>query len=561
MTGLGKIAAFGGGHSMNLKEIWTEMEAVPLSSSMNEVFDLFRHNREWPFLPVVDGDRRVVGVVREYDLKGHAYAQFGRDLVKRHSLHQFLKPALILPADITEKELLDASAKNPNPDGVVFTEEGRYRAVLLNQAVLQLFEQQHLETEVRLAQAQKMEAIGTLAGGIAHDLNNILTPILGYAELMSLMLRQGEPINQEMIDQITVSATRAREIVKQILAFSRHQKSERCPVSLSRSIKETIRMISSSLPATIDIEIRLNVENDTVLMNPDEMHRVIMNLCTNAYHAMRERGGQMQITLDHHQGPLLGWSTYSELLLGDYLRLSVADTGGGIEPDLLPRIFEPFFTTKKQGEGTGLGLPIVHGIVSRSKGLISVESRVGKGSTFHLYFPVVVDYSHGVARRSSEINEGEPSELYPVTSGSRILFVDDEFSVTRLASIILPRYGIAVVTENDSRKALAIFRECAQEFDLLVTDQTMPGLTGVDLAREVLLIRPDLPVIMCTGYSEAVSPEEACEAGVCEYVLKPPDFQKLASSIRRQVCLCQRRSGMSHPSAGSLPHRLGMGHV
>lgn len=537
MTGPVRPVAFGGDtHPMNLKEIWTEIEAVPLTSSMHEVFDLFRHHREWPFLPVVDEGRRVVGVVREYDLKGHAYAQFGRDLVKRYSLDEFLKPALVMPSVITEKELLDATARNPNPDGVVFTEEGRYRAVLLNRAVLRLFEQQHLETEVRLAQAQKMEAIGTLAGGIAHDLNNILTPILGYAELMSLMRRQGESIDQEVIDQIAVSATRAREIVKQILAFSRHQKSERCPVSLSRAIKETIRMISSSLPATIDIEIRLNVENDIVLMNPDEMHRVIMNLCTNAYHAMRAHGGRMQITLDHHEGPLLGWSTHTELLLGDYLRLSVADTGVGIDPDLLPRIFEPFFTTKKQGEGTGLGLPIVHGIVSRSNGLISVESRVGKGSSFHLYFPVVMDDICGSTRRSSDQNQVAPGALSPASSRTRILFVDDEFAVTRLASMILPKYGIAVVTENDSRKALEIFREFAQDFDLLVTDQTMPGLTGVDLAREVLLIRPDLPVILCTGYSESVSPEQARKAGVCEYVLKPPDFQQLASSIRRQVC-------------------------
>ena len=538
---------------MNLKEIWTEIDAVPLSLTMHEVFDLFRHHQDWPFMPVVDEGSRVVGVVREYDLKVHAYSQFGRDLVKKVSLREFLKPALILPVGITQKELLDASARNPNPDGIVFTEEGRYRAVLLSRAVLSLFEQQHLESEKRMAQVQKMEALGTLAGGIAHDLNNILTPILGYTELMSLTRRQGESIDEEMIDQITVSATRAREIVKQILAFSRHQKSERCPISLSRCIKETIRMISPSLPATIDIEIRLNVENDIVLMNPDEMQRVIMNLCTNAYHAMRAHGGRMQITLNHHQGPMLGWSTHSELLLGDYLRFSIADTGVGIEPDLLARIFEPFFTTKKQGEGTGLGLSIVHGIVSRSKGLISVESQVGKGSTFHLYFPVVTDDRCGAARQSPETGEVKPSELSPVPSRNRILFVDDEYAITRLASIILPRYGIGVVTENDSRMALALFRECAQDFDLLVTDQTMPGLTGVDLAKEVRFVRPNLPVIMCTGYSEAVSPEEACAAGICEYVLKPLDFQKLASSIRRQVCLCQQRSAMSHPSDGSLP--------
>ncbi|MEI6788874.1 MAG: ATP-binding protein [bacterium] len=517
---------------MNLKDIWTIIEEVPLTASMHEVFDLFRAHRDWPFLPVVDEDRRVVGVVREYDLKAHAYAQFGRDLVKRHQLKEYVKPTLVLPVNVTPKELLDSSAQNTNPDGIVLTEDGKYRAVLLNRAVLSLFEQQHLESEVRLVQAQKMEAIGTLAGGIAHDLNNILTPILGYTELMTYMLKTGEPIEQDIVDQIVVSAMRAREIVKQILGFSRHQKDERCPLNMCSVIKEALPLIRSSLPTTIDIEMQLNVDDCMIMANADEMHRVLLNLCTNAYHAMRARGGRLQITLDDHKGPVLGWCMHDELLLGDYLRLSVSDTGTGIEPDMLPRLFEPFFTTKKQGEGTGLGLPIVHGIVSRCKGVISIESAIGKGSTFHLYLPLLLEgrKADSTVRRN---HPASPEDSHATGLKTRILFVDDEFAVTRLAAMILPKFGISVVTENDSRKALSLFRGNVSAFDLLVTDQTMPGITGLNLAKEVMRISPGFPVIMCTGYSDEVSPDQAREAGIRDYLLKPPDFQQLAASIHQ----------------------------
>ena len=518
---------------MNWSEIWMEIEAVPISANMHQVFDRFRSNRDWPFMPVVDEDRRVLGVVREYDLKGHAYAQFGRDLVKRHPLSDFLRETLVLPASISQKELLDSSAQNPNPDGIVLTDGGTYCAVLLTRTVLRLFEQHHRENEVRLAQAQKMEAIGTLAGGIAHDLNNILTPIIGYAELMSLLLKRGEPIEQDMIDQIVVSAMRARESVKQIVTFSRHQKSERSHLSLGDMVKEAVPLIRSSLPATIEIEMSLNAEADTILANADEMHRVVLNLCTNAYHAMRERGGRLRIVVDRHQGPLLGWSMHDELLLGEYVRLSIVDTGTGIDPALLPRIFEPFFTTKKQSEGTGLGLSIVHGIVSRCKGMISVESTIGQGCSFHLYFPLLTRRAHEKPASSALADTEEERVPLDADGGPRILFVDDEFAVTRLAGAILPKYGIIVETENDSLKALAMLRARVMEFDLLVTDQTMPGITGMELTREVLKMRPDFPVIICTGYSETVSPEQAREAGVREYVHKPVDFQKVAGSIQQ----------------------------
>jgi signal transduction histidine kinase/CheY-like chemotaxis protein len=508
---------------VNLCEIWTDIQPVPIASSMYDVFDIFREHPEWPFLPVVDEDAHVIGVVREFDLKGYAYGRFGRELIRYHPLQDFLKPTLVLALDVPEKTLLDSSAKNPNPDGLVLTDRGRYRATLLNRAVLRLFEQQHLEAEMRLAQAQKMEAIGTLAGGIAHDLNNILTPILGYAELMSYLRKHDEPIEQDVIDQIIVSAMRAREVVKHILAFSRHQETERCPMSLGDVVKDAVRLIGSSLPATIDIEMRLNAQDDRIMANADEIHRVIMNLLANAYHSMRGHEGRLQVTLDRHTGPMLGWSMHTELMLGDYLRLSISDTGTGIDPCILPRIFEPFFTTKTQSEGTGLGLSVVHGILSRCKGMVSVESIVGQGSTFHLYIPSLAEETARSAGAAPTAEAPDADTRRPAESHYR------------MAEKILPKYGISVVTENDSNQALLTFRTHATDFDLLVTDQTMPGFTGVDLTKEVLQIRPGLPVILCTGYSEEVSPEQAREIGVCEYLQKPIDYQQMATSIKKLI--------------------------
>ena len=521
---------------MNLSEWWTNIEAMPLSANMYDVFAKLCNHPEWPLLPVVDAQQRPVGVVREYDLKSYAYGRFGRELIKRHPLSDFLKPILVLSHEIGIKDLLESVAKNPSPDGIVLTSRGQYQAVLLPGALLRLFERQHLESEVRLVQAQKMEAIGTLAGGVAHDLNNILTPILGYTELMSLMQQDGEPIETDMIDQINVSAKRAREVVKQMLAFSRHQKNERCAVRLGEIIKESLRLVRASLPSTIDIEMRLTAEEDTVLANSAELHRVILNLCTNASHAMREHGGQLLISLERHRGHLLGWSLHPEIITGDFLRLSITDTGTGIAPQLLPRIFEPFFTTKKQGEGTGLGLSVVHGIVTRCQGLISVESVVGQGTTFHLYLPCQAQKpaeQHSAPKEASALTDTGSR----CTAGRRIhvLLVDDEFAITRMASVLLPKYGITLETENDSVKALNLLHERTADFDLLITDQTMPGITGVDLARLALEIRPELPIILCTGYSEAVSPEQARDVGICEYLLKPTDFRQMAALIQKRV--------------------------
>ena len=518
---------------MSLSAYWTELESVPVSAEMQEVFEVFARNPVAPFLPVVDHLNFPVGVVHEHDLKEYAYARFGRELVKREPLHHFVRPTLVLPHAVSRDDLLGLVASNPNPEGLVLTNNGVYAAVLFNNVILRLFEANRVETQVRLVQAQKMEAIGTLAGGIAHDLNNLLTPILGYARLLREMVDDGEPIDPEMLDHILVSGMRAKETVGRILAFSRHQKTEQRVLALTDMIKEVLRLIGGSLPATIDTELCLATSDDAVFANPTELQQVIMNLCTNAYHAMREKGGQLQVSLADHQGPLFGWSLHQGPLPASMVRLTVRDTGRGIPEDILPKIFEPFFTTKKQGEGTGMGLAIVHGVVTRAKGAVSVESRVGEGTAFHVYLPRHI-------RVPAVPTEGVGAELSPALSVKmqagrrrmRVLYVDDEFQVARLAQRYLSRHGLDVETENDSAKALSILQDRLGDFDVLVTDQTMPSVSGLELARQALVLKPGFPVILCTGYSELVSPEVAKAAGIRGYLNKPPDYAKMAELIR-----------------------------
>ncbi len=516
-------------------ECWTVLESVSEDAEIQTVFEVFARNRVAPFLPIVDRHGAPIGVIREQDIKEYAYGRFGRELVKREPLEHFIRPSLVLPHTVNRDDLLAAVASNPNPDGLVLTQEGRYRAVMFNSVILRLFEANRVETQVRLAQAQKMEAIGTLAGGIAHDLNNILMPILGYAQLLRELVDSGQPIDVEMLDQILVSGKRAKETVGRILAFSRQQKTEQRVVILSDLVKEVLRLIGGSLPATIETELCLATAADSVFANPAELHQVIMNLCTNAYHAMRDKGGHLQVSLSEHHGPLLGWTLNQRPMPAAMVRLTVRDTGSGIPTELLPKIFEPFFTTKKQGEGTGMGLAIVHGVVTRCKGAISVESTVGQGTAFHVYLPLhTASSSAPVAGRRAETTG---DAVVPAASGRqrvRVLYVDDEFSVARLAQRFLERHGLDIKTENDSAKALTMLQTRMDDFDVLVTDQTMPSVSGLELAQQVLHLKPGFPIIMCTGYSETASPEMAAAAGIRGYLSKPVDYAEMAALIR--VC-------------------------
>ena len=306
---------------------------------------------------------------------------------------------------------------------------------------------------------------------------------------------------------------------------------------LSDLVKEVLRLIGGSLPTTIETELCLATTADSVFANPAELHQVLMNLCTNAYHAMREKGGCLQVSLSEHCGPLLGWTLHQGPLSAPLVRLTVRDTGTGIPTEILPKIFEPFFTTKKQGEGTGMGLAIVHGVVKRCKGAISIESALGRGTSFHVYLPLHSASSN--ASGATGTTESAAAASLAASSGHhrvRVLYVDDEFSVARLAERYLARHGLDVKIENDSVKALAMLQTRVDDFDVLVTDQTMPSVSGMELAQQVLLLRPGFPVIMCTGYSETVSPEMAASAGIRGYLSKPVDYAEMAALIRACAC-------------------------
>jgi PAS domain S-box-containing protein len=377
--------------------------------------------------------------------------------------------------------------------------------------------------EVQFRQAQKMEAIGTLAGGIAHDFNNILSAVLGYTE----MALEEPKINDRLrrcLEQVFKAGERARDLVKQILSFSRQIDERPRPLRISPIIKEVLKLLRASLPTTIKIRQDIQSEPDAVLADPTQIHQVMMNLCTNAAHAMRGRQGELKVSLAPvNIEPSDDLIIHHDLSPGKYLRLTVSDTGAGIDDEIIGRIFDPFFTTKEVGEGTGLGLSVVYGIVKNCSGAITVQSEVGKGTEFNVYLPLLTDVE----------DKQEAKVEAPIPGGKeRILFVDDEAALVQLATSTLSGLGYEVVGRTSSLEALELFRTRPDWFDLVITDMTMPNIRGDELARELLKIRPDIPIILCTGFSEMISEEKANKLGIRRLVMKPISKKDLAIAIR-----------------------------
>ncbi len=381
-------------------------------------------------------------------------------------------------------------------------------------------EQKKLENQI--SQSQKMEAIGTLAGGIAHDFNNILGVIMGYADLA----RENAPPDSHLssdLDNIITASNRAKDLVKQILAFSRQTDVTPVPLQLQSLIKEALKMLRSSIPTTIEILDDISSECTTVLADPTQIHQVLMNLCTNAYHAMEETGGTLSVSLKPAQIDRDTHPLAIQVEPGAYVKLTVTDTGSGIGPDVIDRIFEPYFTTKQLTKGTGMGLAIVHGIVAENGGTITVESDLGLGTSFHVYFPVI------------DQEESLPaSDNIKLTTGTeRVLFIDDEQLLVELGQTMLERLGYHVTIRQSSLEALETFQNNPHGFDVVITDQTMPGMTGSDLARLMLKIRPDIPIILCTGYSNIIDEETAKSIGIKEFALKPLTSGMISSLLRK----------------------------
>jgi PAS domain S-box-containing protein len=375
----------------------------------------------------------------------------------------------------------------------------------------------------QLQHSQKMEAIGTLAGGIAHDFNNILTSIIGFTEL-SLDDIAKESIVYENLQEVSKAGFRAKELVKQILTFARQSETEKKPVQVSSIVKESLKFLRSSLPSIIEIQHELN-SDESVLAEPTQIHQILMNLCTNANHAMQNKQGILRILLNEVFLDNHFMRQHSKCKPGRFLNLSIKDTGCGISPENIDRIFDPYFTTKEMGTGTGIGLSVVQGIVNSYDGIITVESKIDKGTTFHVYLPII------------EGSVNEPSEFSNIipSGNERILLVDDEIAIVNMSKQLVERLGYKVTTKTSSIEALQLFKHAPDAFDLVISDMTMPNMTGDKLAMELIKIRSDIPIILCTGYSETISAETAEKIGIKALKFKPLVKQDLAISIRKAL--------------------------
>ncbi|MFH1673662.1 MAG: ATP-binding protein [Pseudomonadota bacterium] len=362
-----------------------------------------------------------------------------------------------------------------------------------------------------------------MPGGIAHDFNNILTAIMGYTQLALYDVPKGTELYDDL-EQILGGGHRAQDLVKQILAFSRQYEQKRRPILISPILKEAIKFLRASLPSTIDMRQQIEVSNLVVEADPTEVHQVMMNLCTNAAHAMREEGGTLDTSLTKIDLDDAAAASTPDLHPGPYVLLTVSDTGHGMTSDVIERMFEPYFTTKEEGEGTGLGLAAVHGIAKSLGGAVTVRTEPGRGSTFCVYFP-----------RIEGATTAMPEKAGPLPSGhERILFVDDEQALVMLGKHMLEHLGYEVVIRTSSEEALELFRTNPDRFDLVITDLTMPKITGDKLATELVRIRPDIPVILCTGYS-AITEEKIKQVGLCDLVMKPIGMPDLAKSVRNAL--------------------------
>lgn len=376
----------------------------------------------------------------------------------------------------------------------------------------------------QLRQSEKLKIIGTLAGGIAHDFNNILTPIIGYSHMALSESPDGSQIRSD-IERVVKAANRAKDLVNQILTFSRRGEFEMMPLQFQVIVEDALKLIAASAPANIEIELNIDPRCPPVMGDQSQLHQVVMNLCTNAFGAMEGTGGRLEVSLEMFEVDAKFTKHSKKNLRCKYARLRFRDNGPGMDSKTLERIFEPFFTTKDVGAGTGMGLATVHGIIASHSGEIFVDSQPGEGTTFDIYLP----------QTTIEVND-EALEDEALADGSEhILFVDDEEEIGMLARQMLERVGYTVTAKSDSREALTLFRERPKDFDLVITDQAMPKLYGTKLAEEILKIRPDLPIILISGFADTITLESVQEVGIRDFVMKPLVGHELSKAIRHAL--------------------------
>ncbi|WP_447968223.1 ATP-binding protein [Nitrospira sp. M1] len=400
----------------------------------------------------------------------------------------------------------------------------RFQTALLDITKRKHAEEMLLRTERRLRHTHKMEAIGTLAGGIAHDFNNILMGILGYTEMVQGKLPAASPLRSNL-SEVLVAGFRARDLVKQILMFSRQAETEKQAVIMNSLIQEALHLLRATLPSTIHIRTSLKAQSTCVYGDPTELHQVLINLCTNAEYAMRKTGGFLDINMREAEVSLEWARQHPPLKPGAHLYLTISDTGSGMSREVQERIFDPFFTTKDIGEGTGMGLAMVHGIIATHNGMIQVEKTGPHGTTIAVYLPIHVD---------APVPVFQPLPSMPRKNG-RILFVDDEVALVRMGEELLQQLGYDVVACGSGAEALMVMKENPDHFDTVVTDQTMPRLTGEALAKQLLVLRPDLPIILMTGFSHVMTPDKAKKMGIFAYLMKPLVIAELDHVIQEAL--------------------------
>ncbi|MCX5865462.1 MAG: response regulator [Deltaproteobacteria bacterium] len=438
----------------------------------------------------------------EYAIKG--------DKQPPYEVEIFHKDGTIRRLEVTEEPVFDDQGQVVAVEGIAHDITRRIQT-----------EAELLKAQQDLLQAQKMEAIGTLAGGIAHDFNNILSAILGFTDLALMRIKDDAALHDDLM-QVRKAGDRATDLVRQILTFSRKQPQEKNPLQISSIIKEALKLLRSSIPSTIEIRQDINSQA-MVLADPTQIHQMIMNLCTNAFHAMLERGGVMGVTLQEMDIDADGMIGKRDLSPGRYVVLTVSDSGCGMDKEVMAKMFEPYFTTKEKGKGTGLGLAVVHGIVKDHHGQIAVYSEPGKGTAFNVYLPMIL--------QATEVDVVEEAPLPMAKGHQRIMIVDDESAIRDLATRILTEAGYRVETFANGIDAWRAFSQAPDAWDLLLTDQTMPGMTGKQLIAKALAIRPSLPIILCSGYSEIMNRTQAQTTGGYVYLQKPVAIRDLLIKV------------------------------
>lgn len=399
----------------------------------------------------------------------------------------------------------------------VFSDKGK----IVNYVAVKRDITEKLGLEAQLQQAQKMESIGTLAGGIAHDFNNILFPIMGHTEMLIQDTPEDSPF-RDSLNKIYSGTLRAKDLVKQILTFSRQERSELKLMKMKPIIMEALKLIRSTIPSTIEIKHDIQTDCGVIKADPTQIHQIVMNLATNAYHAMEKTGGKLKVSLKKVE---LGEYDLinPDMIPGEYACLTVSDTGTGMDKDIAKKIFDPFFTTKAIGKGTGMGLSVIHGIVISMGGAIQVHSKPGKGAQFHVYLPVEKGLSEEqVTNSNAEVQSGT----------EHILLIDDEEAILTMEKKLLERLGYHVTSQISSVEALEMFRANSNKFDLIITDMAMPNMSGDRLSAELVKINPDIPVLLCTGYSETMSEEKAFSMGIKGFLFKPIVMKDLSQKIR-----------------------------